>query len=73
MKTVSFLDAPVARILDKPKQQWTYHCKKALGSKRFASLQNDVDWEVFNPKDYLFTHNTIVASGASSFIVSIIN
>lgn len=62
MKTVSFLDAPVARILDKPKQQWTYHCKKALGSKRFASLQNDVDWEVFNPKDYLFTHNTIVAS-----------
>ena len=62
MKNASFLDAHVVKILDHPKQQWHYHCRKTMGSKRFASLQDNVDWNLFNPKDYLFTHDTIVAS-----------
>lgn len=62
MSNVSFLDAPIVKILDHPKQQWLYHKRKILGVKRFASFEKDVDWNLFNPKDYLFTHNTIVAS-----------
>ena len=62
MKKASFLDAHVVKILDHPKQQWNYHRRKTMGSKRFAGLQDQVDWSLFNPKDYLFTHDTIVAS-----------
>lgn len=59
---VSFLDANVAKILDHPRQQWLYHRRKILGNKRYASFEKEIDWQVFNPKDYLFTHNTIVCS-----------
>ena len=62
MEKVSFLDANLVRILQKPKQQWFYHRKKVLGSKRFASFDKPVDWNVYNTKNYLFTHCTIVAS-----------
>lgn len=62
MKNASFLDAHVVKILDQPKQQWNYLKRKTMGSKRFAGLQDQVDWSLFNPKDYLFTHDTIVAS-----------
>jgi hypothetical protein len=58
----SFLDANVVNILDNPKKQWGYHRRKTLGSKRFASFDKKIDWNVFNPKDYLFTHSTIVSS-----------
>lgn len=62
MEKVSFLDANIVRVLQKPKQEWMYHRKKVLGSKRFASFDKPVDWNVFNTKQYLFTHSTIVAS-----------
>lgn len=62
MQKVSFLDANIVKVLSKPKQQWLYHRKKVLGSKRFASFDKPVDWQVFNSKQYLFTHSTIVSS-----------
>ncbi len=58
----SFLDANVVKILVNPKKEWLHHRRKTLGAKRFASFDKKVDWEVFNPKDYLFTHSTIVSS-----------
>lgn len=62
MNKVSFLDANIVKVLSKPKQQWMYHRKKVLGSKRYASFDKPVDWNVFTTQKYLFTHSTIVAS-----------
>ena len=62
MQKVSFLDANIVKVLSNPKQQWMYHRRKVLGSKRYASFDKPVDWSVFNTKQYLFTHSTIVAS-----------
>lgn len=58
----SFLDANVVKILVDPKKEWLHHRRKTLGAKRFASFDKKVDWQVFNPQDYLFTHSTIVSS-----------
>ena len=62
LNKASFLDANVVKILENPKKEWLHHRRKTLGAKRFASFDKKVDWKVFNPKDYLFTHATIVAS-----------
>lgn len=59
---VSFLDANVVKVLANPQKEWLYHRRKTLGAKRFASFDKKIDWKVFNPKNYLFTHCTIVSS-----------
>lgn len=62
MNKASFLDANVVNVLRNPEKQWLYHRRKSLGKKRYASFDKQIDWKVFNPKDYLFTHSTIVSS-----------
>lgn len=56
------LGLPVVDILHNPQSQWS----KIKGSNaRYAFRKIDVDWNVYNPKDYLFTHASIVSSVAT--------
>ena len=51
-------------ILNSPREQWSSIRRHALGSIRVAYRELDVDWDIYNAQDYLFTHDTIVASCA---------
>lgn len=51
----------VASVLTNPKAQWR---KLSQGNIRVARTI-DIDWDLFNPQDFLFTHDTIVASVAT--------
>lgn len=62
LNKVSFLDANIVKVLNNPRTEWSQHRKKILGSKRFASFDKKVNWAVFNPTNFLFTHATIVSS-----------
>jgi len=46
------LDLPVVGILSNPKQEWKRIA--GIGGLRMAKI--DIDWNKFNPKDFLFTH-----------------
>ncbi len=52
-------------ILANPERDWRAFRAKAEGSSRLAYRKLDVDWSVYNIRDYLFTHDTIVASVAT--------
>lgn len=52
------LDLPIVSILSNPKHDWK---KIAYGGTRVAGTI-DVDWKLFNPADYLFSHSSIVSS-----------
>ena len=52
-------------ILNSPREQWLAFRRHASGSIRTAFRDlKEVDWDVYNARDYLFTHDTIVASCA---------
>lgn len=55
----------IEKILTDPKKEWMEHRRMAAGSSRVAFRELKVDWDVYNIKDYLFTHDTIVASVAT--------
>lgn len=55
----------VNRILTNPKSQWGAYRSSVAGSSRVAFRELKVDWDIYNIKDYLFTHDTIVASVAT--------
>ena len=54
--------AHVRGILGSPSVEWRRICS---GSSRCAFRHLDVDWKVYNNRDYLFTHDSIVASVAT--------
>ena len=59
------MELGINKILDKPKEQWASYRSKLAGSSRVAFKELKVDWDIYNIKDYLFTHDTIVASVAT--------
>ena len=58
MRKLKFL-APIAHILANPQTDWQKLTKSNI---RVAFRKIDVDWQKYNTKDYLFTHDTIVCS-----------
>lgn len=52
------------RILVNPRREWKSFLSKVEKNLRFAARKIDVDWETYNEKDFLFTHDSIVASVA---------
>ena len=57
------MDFKIEQILKSPKEQWRKIASK--GSSRTAFRDLKIDWDIYNTKDYLFTHDTIVASVAT--------
>lgn len=57
--------ANVQSILSNPKKEWKEFVSSSRGGLRTAFREINVDWEVYNNKDYLFTHDSIVASVAT--------
>lgn len=57
--------AKVNSILHNPKQQWKQIVASNHRGLRLAYRKLEVDWVTYNIKDYLFTHDTIVASVAT--------
>ncbi|MBP5460431.1 MAG: hypothetical protein J6Y62_09795 [Clostridia bacterium] len=58
------MDFKINRILSRPREEWASYKSRLNGSSIVAGKELKVDWEVYNIKDYLFTHDTIVASVA---------
>lgn len=57
------LDLPVATVLMNPRQEWG---RLASGNGRMrVARELEVDWKMFTPDRYLFSHCTIVASVAT--------
>lgn len=56
-------ELPIATILANPRTEW----RRLVRPKgvRVAFRELDVDWSVYNPKDYLFTHVSILTSCAT--------
>jgi len=54
----SHLDLPVVSVLTNPRHEWK---SIAYGGNKVAGTI-DVDWKMFNPVDFLFTHCSIVGS-----------
>jgi hypothetical protein len=52
-------------ILTNPKEQWGRIKREAMGKSRVAFRKLDVDWQKYNTKDYLFTHDSICCSVAT--------
>jgi len=52
-------------ILTNPKEQWGRIKREAMGKTRVAFRKLDVDWQKYNTKDYLFTHDTACCSVAT--------
>lgn len=52
------------KILHNPMRSWKKVLSASAGPSRTAFRHLKVDWDVYNTKDYLFTHDTIVASVA---------
>lgn len=59
------MELGINRILSNPKTQWASYRSRVAGSSRVAFKELKVDWDIYNIKDYLFTHDTIVASVAT--------
>lgn len=59
------IDFSVINILNNPRHDWTNIRRGNNGDRRFAFRKIDVDWKVYNTKDYLFTHDSIVCSVAT--------
>lgn len=57
------LDFNIKQILNHPKEQWGKIVSR--GSSRTAFRDLKIDWDIYTTKDYLFTHDTIVASVAT--------
>ncbi len=57
--------APVAHILSNPRVEWSKILSSGAGNIRTAYRKLDVDWNVFNKDDFLFTHVTILSSVAT--------
>lgn len=55
----------VKAVLANPAADWGRVRNAARGSARYAFRDLKVDWELYNNEDYLFTHDTIVASVAT--------
>ena len=56
--------AQVRGVLSRPREQWGAICRSA---SRCAYRKLDVDWDVYNTHDYLFTHDTIVSSVSADY------
>ena len=52
----------ISHILANPREDWERIRRQADGNRRYAFRKLDVDWEVYNTKDYLFTHDTACCS-----------
>lgn len=59
------MNCKVNRILTNPQREWSAWRSAVAGSSRVAFRELKVDWDIYNIKDYLFTHDTIVASVAT--------
>lgn len=57
--------ANVQSILSNPKKEWSNFVASNRCGLRTAFRNIDVDWDVYNNRDYLFTHDSIVASVAT--------
>ncbi len=57
--------ANIRRILTSPERDWRNFVLSNRGGLRTAYRDIDVDWNVYNIRDYLFTHDSIVASVAT--------
>ena len=55
----------VKAILGDAPREWQAVRRAARGPGRVAFRELKVDWEIYNNRDYLFTHDTIVASVAT--------
>lgn len=58
------IDTNIQKILSHPEKEWKAFVSSNRGGLRTAYRDIDVDWDVYNTKDYLFTHDSIVASVA---------
>lgn len=59
------ITAKVQRILTNPEKEWKELTKSSRGGLRMAFRDLKVNWKIYNNKDYLFTHDSIVASVAT--------
>ena len=57
--------ANVKKILSNPKKEWRDFAASSHCGLRTAFRDIKVNWEVYNNKDFLFTHDSIVASVAT--------
>lgn len=60
-----YLNFHINKILENPREQWNQLKKQARGKARVAFRKLDVDWQKYNTKDYLFTHDSICCSVAT--------
>lgn len=59
------ITANINKILSNPRKEWKEFAVSSQGGLRTAFRKIDVDWKVYNNKDFLFTHDSIVASVAT--------
>mgnify|MGYP007061823197 CR=1 FL=1 len=59
------ITAQIHKILSNPQRQWKDFVVSSRGGLRTAYRDIQVNWNVYNSKDYLFTHDSIVASVAT--------
>jgi len=59
------ITANIQRILSNPAKEWKEFAALSRGGLRTAFRDIKVDWDIYNNKDYLFTHDSIVASVAT--------
>ena len=59
------ITAQIHKILSNPYRQWKDFVVSSRGGLRTAFRDIQVNWNVYNSKDYLFTHESIVASVAT--------
>lgn len=57
------MEAKINGILKSPREEWARIASR--GSSRVAYRDLKIDWNIYNTKDYLFTHDSIVASVAT--------
>lgn len=56
------LNMPVAHILTNPSKDWGKVLSDSRGKNRYAFREIEVNWNKYNPFDYLFSHVSIVSS-----------
>lgn len=59
------ITAHIYKILPDPHRQWREFVVSSRGGLRTAYRDIKVNWDIYNSKNYLFTHDSIVASVAT--------
>lgn len=59
------INANVKKILSNPRKEWRDFAASSHCGLRTAFRDIKVNWDIYNNKDYLFTHDSIVASVAT--------